>query len=90
MNPETRAVDNDGELNTMTEVWLESGPWSRESDLGDEWKYFKDAKPPGCCSHDYRLDCGAATFEEAVITLANNVSTHYADDGTEIAEVKPS
>ena len=84
VNPETGAVDDNPDLNTKTEVWLETGPWSRQDDLGDDWKHFANANPPGCASHDHRLDCGGATFEEAIIELANNVNAHYQDDGTEI------
>lgn len=32
--------------------------------------------------HDWDLDCGANTFEEAIIKLAHLVKEHYNDDGT--------
>lgn len=33
--------------------------------------------------HDTRLDCGADTFEEAIIQLANLVDKYYLDNGKE-------
>lgn len=33
--------------------------------------------------HDTRLDCGADTFEEAIIQLANLVDKYYLDNGEE-------
>lgn len=58
VNPISNAIENDRSLNTKIQVWLESGEYS------DEYKQ-------GC--HDIDLDCGADTFEEAIIKLANLV-----------------
>ena len=32
-------------------------------------------------THDFDLDCGGDTFEEAIIKLADLVKQHYDDDG---------
>lgn len=62
VNPKTCEIDTNSELNTKTEVWLELGRWSEESNTA---------------YHDYDLDCGGDTFEEAVIKLANLVDEYY-------------
>lgn len=64
VNPATSSVDDNGTLNTKVEVWLEAGP------------YLKTGKK----SHDYDLDCGGDTFEEAIIELAKLVEKHYTSD----------
>jgi len=64
INPLTGEIDEDPRLNTGIQVWLECGAW--ESDLGF-----------GVPSHDIDLDCGAPTFEEALIELAKLVKTKY-------------
>lgn len=59
------------ELNTSTRVWLETGKrglfYSQEHHTIDNW-------------HDYELDCGAPTYEGAVILLAHNVWERYGND----------
>lgn len=62
VNPETKRVDDQLELNTEINVWLECGAF---------WKGFS--------THDIDLDCGGATFEEAIINLANLVFEKYGD-----------
>jgi hypothetical protein len=72
INPKTRRIDDDPKLNTETEVWLESGPWTRKEDkvpFGNEFWVGP--------SHDIRLDCGAPTLDRAVIKLARLVRRHY-------------
>ena len=66
VNPKTKAIDDDEELNTETNVWLELGTVVYEED-DKVWAY----------SHDIRLDCGAETFEKAVIKLANLFRKYY-------------
>lgn len=59
--------------NIATRVWLEHGPFEvvpAEENHGVEWKG---------CTHDIELDCGGATFEEAIIKLANLVKKKYGD-----------
>ena len=62
--------------NTATRVWLEFGPWYKESELTENDK----ANGLGeCASHDPRLDCGAPTYEEAIIRLANKTLAIYGN-----------
>lgn len=78
VNLETREIENNESKNTETRVWLECGPYLRPKDLKeDERKNW----PYGTCSHDYDLDCGAPTFEEAIIVLANLVMKKYGKRG---------
>ena len=62
VNPKIDAVDDDNSKNTKVQIWLESGSYDDESDA---------------CTHDYELDCGGDTFEEAIINLANIVYQKY-------------
>lgn len=75
VDPNTRRIEDDKSRNTQPEVWLEIGPWVEPSAqdfmLGD-WD-------TGVPSHDYNLDCGAQTFEEAILKLADLVKEHYGD-----------
>src|SRR5689334_14580211 len=62
VDPSTETKEDDESRNTATRVWLECGPW-RPTRPGDP--FFPDRK---CTpTHDWRLDCGAPTFEEAII-----------------------
>lgn len=74
VNPGTEEVDDNAEKNTAVRIWLESGPWLNNSDLEADMKKFF---PEGIGQHDLDLDCGAATFEEAIIKLANLVFKKY-------------
>lgn len=69
VNPQTNAVDDDRKKNTKVQIWIEHGPWEKHD----------DGFPEHC--HDFDLDCGGDTFEEAIIKLANLVKKHYTDDG---------
>lgn len=68
VNPITRHRGRFDFLNVKTEIWLENGEF-----IYDEFhkKYM------GC--HDIKLDCGASTFEKAIIKLANLVYKHYGN-----------
>lgn len=70
VNSETNAVDDSHFKNTKIQVWLEHG------------KYEEEYR---CCNHDYDLDCGGDTFEEAIIELARLVKENYTDDGEKIS-----
>lgn len=69
VNPDTNSIDVDESLNTKVRVWLETGPayWNEYSKRYDE------------NMHDYRLDCGGDTFEEALIKLAGLIKEYYGD-----------
>lgn len=66
INPKTREVDMNYDLNTEVEVWLECGPY-----LGLNDRHIRE------CAHDYELDCGAPTFEDAICELALLVYNKY-------------
>lgn len=58
-NPATHSVDEDTMLNTKVQVWLEFGGIEFSEEMGRLVPI-----------HDTDLDCGADTFEEAIIELA--------------------
>lgn len=64
--PETNAVEDDSTKNTRVQIWLEHGPYDKEYQH----------------THDFELDCGGDTFEDAIIELARLVKEHYNDDGS--------
>ena len=63
-------VNKDPAKNLYTECWLEFGPIKAEVAYG---KLFEEHY------HDVELDCGAATFDEALVRLARLVKKHYGD-----------
>ncbi len=65
-NPKTLAIDDDESKNTKVQVWLECGPYY-EMDINTGESGWE---------HDIRLDCGADTFEEAIIKLAKLVKKY--------------
>ena len=67
VDPETRRIEDDQSRNTKIEFWLEGGPFVKDDDVG----VIK--------SHDYELDCGGDTFEEAIIKYAALVRKHYGN-----------
>lgn len=76
VNSNTLEIDEDKSKNTKTQVWLEFG------------KAFLDSSKNIQFEHDTRLDCGADTFEEAIIKLATLVDKYYFDNGKEKEGVK--
>lgn len=91
VNPKTRSIDRDESKNTQIEVWLESGPVYRRTDKGKKAARAHEGiwGPNGLNSndnetcanvHDYRLDCGGKTFEQAIIKHAKLVHKHYGND----------
>lgn len=68
VNPVTHEISDNAEDNTKVEIWLEAGPWVSHSDT----------------THDDELDCGADTFENAIILLAESVKAVYSDDVSSI------
>lgn len=65
VHPKLKRVVNDKAKNTLVNYWLETGPWENLEESGRVY------------SHDIRLDCGADTFEEAMINLADLVKNNY-------------
>jgi hypothetical protein len=63
----------DKKRNTETNVWVEWGPYME----AEEFSTGDFAPTTGSSSHDPRTDTGGATFEEAIINLANNVYHLY-------------
>jgi hypothetical protein len=70
VNPANNTIDDDSSKNTAIRVRLESGPGTEH--ITDALGYEGDVH-----IHDPRLDVGGATFEEALIKLAERVRTHY-------------
>jgi hypothetical protein len=75
VNPENETIEDKESLNTAVRVWIEGGPWTDNANPD-----FVEEKWP-TWTHDYDLDCGAATFEEAVIKFTENVREKYGDYG---------
>jgi hypothetical protein len=74
VNPKLNKIDADDSLNTETQVWLESGPIC----LINEDLEIDGDNIGG--SHDYELDCGGPTFEEAIIKMSHLVKEKYGDN----------
>jgi hypothetical protein len=69
VNPKTECIDDNEQLNIVTRIWLESGiNWINKETYES--------------THDWKLDCGGKTFEEAIINLANLVLKHYGKSKT--------
>lgn len=68
VNPETDEVDEDETKNTKISFWVESGPW-----------FYDEQFNQVMSSHDYELDCGGDTWEDAVFALVEKVKEHYGD-----------
>lgn len=71
VNPENHMIDDDDTLNKKNQVWLEFGRAFLDLDSSENVMF----------EHDCNLDCGADTFEEAIIRLANLVNENYYDNG---------
>lgn len=73
LTDETGTINKDESLNTRTAIWLEAGKWNL---FADEHEHGSSH----CHWHDIELDCGGATYEEAVIKLARLVWDRYGND----------
>jgi hypothetical protein len=72
VDPGSRRIEKDQSRNTHVECWLECGPYIvKEPD--------KDDPTGDSVSHDWDLDCGGDTFEEALKRLAEKVLEKYGD-----------
>jgi hypothetical protein len=67
-------VDDDKSKNKHVECWLEFG--QEEYGYHSDWE---DGESYIITYHDYDLDCGGTTFDEALIALAKNIMKHYGD-----------
>ena len=70
VNPVTNSICMFKPLNISTRVWLECGEPFFDPDFVSTWTF----------GHKWDWDCGGATFEEAIVKLANLV---YASVDTE-------
>lgn len=78
--PNDLTIDEDPKKNTRVQVWIECGRWMSAKELYKGMtKEICDPAGDGAFGHDPRLDCGADTFEEAIIKLARNVKKAYGD-----------
>jgi hypothetical protein len=67
-----KRVNNDPKKNTKVECWLEFGPVEygyMAGDINADW----DVETHEQNFHDWKLDCGGSTFDEALIKLARNI-----------------
>lgn len=84
VNPATRVVEDDETLNIAPEIWLEAGPTYRRADPEapvDNPVWDRDGgRDVFIGVHDIELDCGGASFESAVVTLAGLVHRIYGED----------
>jgi hypothetical protein len=77
VNPMTNAIDLDNDkLNTQVRIWLESSMVTDEDGELIEGKMDFNYEM-GELSHDYDLDVGGKTFEEAIQNLAISVKKKY-------------
>lgn len=75
VNPLNQTIETDESLNTKVRCWLECGATWYDPDL-EEWRP----------THDYKLDTGADTFEEALANLAKLVYKNYGSYNPEKLE----
>jgi hypothetical protein len=73
VNPATGRQEEDPALNTRLEWWYEFGP-------ADLLPRDEAGMPVQGHWHDYLLDGGTATYEQAVIDIALKVWTNYGND----------
>jgi hypothetical protein len=75
VDPVTRRIEDEESRNILTEWWYEFGPWDLLPRV-----HGSDAEPRQSCYHDYLLDGGALTYDQAVLDIALKVHTHYGND----------
>jgi|SRR5271157_6556 len=75
-----KRVNKDHSKNTHVECWLEFGPveYGYMSDYPDP-KTGWDMESYEQNYHDWILDCGGSTFDEALVRLARNIRKHRGD-----------
>lgn len=79
VNPLTGEVEDDESLNIEAEVWIEMGkrswPGTGGWPLNKGEQYSRDSS-----THDYKLDCGAGSYERAIVIAAVYLHTAYGND----------
>lgn len=73
VNPATGCQEDEPGLNTKLEWWFEFGPY-------DLLPHDESGVPVQGTWHDWMLDGGAATYEEAVTDIARKVWVNYGND----------
>lgn len=71
VNPTNNTVEKDISLNTKPEWWVELSMANPEYDPSNQDTLTT--------MHDWRLDCGGDTSEEAIEKLYDNVLGYYGD-----------
>jgi hypothetical protein len=74
VNPDTETIEEEEAKNTATRVWYETGqfdllPREYEFDMRGQHQW-----------HDWKIDGGAPTVEEAIIKLAHKIHKKYGND----------
>ncbi len=74
VNPKNETIENKESKNTVTRVWYETGqfdllPRNYEPGFRGQHQW-----------HDWKIDGGASTVEEAVIQLARKIHRKYGND----------
>jgi hypothetical protein len=84
VNPETRRIEDDESSNTHSEIWIEGGPPAdmKEMEFCEEPAGGWNPTNRWMNSHDYRLDCGGDTLEEALLKFTARIKYYYNDDGS--------
>jgi|2_EtaG_2_1085320.scaffolds.fasta_scaffold32620_2 hypothetical protein len=77
VNPTTDMIDDDESKNTKLEIWFEVLTYTEQNPNHPEWY----DKFQGASCHDWQLDTGGRTFEEAIIKLALKVRKYYGESG---------
>ena len=73
-----KEVTDDPKKNVNVECWLEFGSVEYEYMYGQPNEDWDDTTAE-MNYHDWKLDCGGSTFDEALVKLAKNVRKHYGD-----------
>lgn len=63
VHPETKMIEKDEKDNTLIQVWLECGEQNEHGEI----------------IHDYKLDSGGNSFEEAILDLYEKVKKEYGE-----------
>jgi len=81
VNPKDHIVNDDDQTNTQFSIWIEAGPpfdMSQDEyavEPKENWNKYNRY----VASHDFNLDCGADTLDEALLELALLVKFYYGD-----------